>query len=349
MRILKDEMKPIERMMAYTGGKPYDRMPCTPMVSSAFINELGYSTIDYYHDAQVMASVAIGGYRLASTDSVSFGPILHGVAQGLGCGFQFKESSVPVIEQPLLKSYKDLDKIDVEKVLDGRIIQVSVEALKRVIDTIGKEVPIGTSIAGPLTTASFMIGAEKTLKDIRRSPEEIHEVLRLATDATLKYIDVANNLGLRCAIADPFSSSTLMSKKMFETFAQPYLTECMDRIKSAHGKGGTIHICGKSKPIWDNLIDLGASAISIDNEEDLSDIKRSHGSRICIAGNVSPVDVLQNGKREAIFEHTRIAIEKGRDSEKGFILSSGCGIPIGTSIENINYMLDATRVYGRYE
>lgn len=348
MRIKKDEMTPKERMIAYTSGKPYDRMPCTPMVSTAFVNELGYSTIDYYNDPLVMARVAVEGYKMASTDSVSFGAILHGVAQGLGCEFSIKESSVPVIERPVLTDYSMLDQIDIHQLTKGRIVQVSIEALKRVIDTLGDEVAIGTSVAGPFTTASFMIGAEKTLKDLRKSPEELHKVLRLATDATLLYIDIINDLGLRCSIADPVSSSTLISKKMFETFSQPYLKECMDRIKTAHGKGASIHICGKSKPIWDNLIDLGAAAISIDNEEDLEDIRKSHGDRICIAGNVSPVDVLQNGTKQAIYEHTRIAIEKGRGNPKGFILSSGCGIPIGTSIENINHMLDATRIYGRY-
>jgi len=348
MKFPKDQMTPKERMTAYVTGKAYDRMPCTPMVSTAFVNELGYSTIDYYHRADIMANVAIEGYRAAPTDSVSFGAILHGVAQGLGCKFQFKESSVPVIEEPVLRSYKDLERVDVDKVMDGCILKVSVESLKRVIDAIGDEVSIGTSVSGPFTTASFMIGAEKTLKDLRRSPEDVHKVLEVATAATLKYIDAMNALGLRCSIADPFSSSTLISKRMFEQFSQPYLEKCMDRIKSVHGKGGTIHICGKSKPIWDNLIDLGAGAISIDNEEDLSDIRASHGSRICIAGNVSPVDVLQDGTKDSIYEHTRIAIEKGRGNEKGFVLTSGCGIPIGTSIENINHMLDATRQFGRY-
>lgn len=349
MQLFKDQMTPKERMIAYTSGKEYDRMPCTPMVSTAFVKELGYSTIDYYHDANVMTSVAIEGYKKAPTDSVSFGAILHGVAQGLGCKFQFKECNVPVIEKAALASYSDLDKIDIDKVLDGRILHVSIEALKRVIHSIGDEVSIGTSVSGPFTTASFMIGAEKTLKDLRRSPEDIHKVLRVATDATLKYIDITNELGLRCSIADPFSSSTLVSKTMFETFSQPYLKECMDRIKNVHGKGGTIHICGKSRPIWDNLIELGASAISIDNKEDLSVIRKSHGDRICIAGNVSPVDVLQNGDQDTIYEHTRIAIEKGSGTKKGFILTSGCGIPVGTSIQNINHMLNATRIYGRYK
>lgn len=348
MNIPKDQMTPLERMIAYGSGKAYDRMPCTPMVSTAFTHELGYSTVDYYKDPKVMSSVAIEGYRAASSDSVSFGAILHGLAQGLGCDFQLKALSVPVIENTIENIYERTDDIDPQSGMSGRIVQVSLEALKRTIDTLGKEVVIGSSIAGPLTTASFMIGAEKLLKDMRRQPENVHRVLRLATDATLPYIDAMNALGIRCSLADPVSSCTLISKKNFEVFSQPYLKECMDRIMAFHGKGSTVHICGKSQPIWDNLIEIGAASISIDNEEDLGVIRESHGERICIAGNVDPVNVLRYGTADMIYENVRVAIEKGRGSQKGFILSSGCGVPIETPIASINHMLDATRLYGQY-
>ena len=48
-----------------------------------------------------------------------------------------------------------------------------------------------------------------------------------------------------------------------------------------------------------------------------------------------------------IYEAVRVCCEKGMGSKNGYILASGCDIPIGTPPEKIMHFIDAARVYGR--
>ena len=42
-------------------------------------------------------------------------------------------------------------------------------------------------------------------------------------------------------------------------------------------------------------------------------------------------------------------IDKAIDSPKGYILSTGCQIPKGTPIENVEIFMEAGRKYGRFK
>jgi uroporphyrinogen decarboxylase len=65
-------------------------------------------------------------------------------------------------------------------------------------------------------------------------------------------------------------------------------------------------------------------------------------------GNVAPVTTIGKGKPEDVISEARACLRKAYDSPKGFILSPGCQIPIGAPVENIQALMDAARIYGRW-
>lgn len=72
------------------------------------------------------------------------------------------------------------------------------------------------------------------------------------------------------------------------------------------------------------------------------------GDRVVITGNVPPVDIVYRVNKEAIFKSVKECIKKGHDSKKGYILSTGCQIPMHTPIENIEMFMEAGKTYGKY-
>lgn len=72
------------------------------------------------------------------------------------------------------------------------------------------------------------------------------------------------------------------------------------------------------------------------------------GDKVIITGNVPPVDVVYKGTKEDIFKSVKECIRKGHDSKKGYILSTGCQIPMHTPMENIEAFMEAGRKYGNY-
>lgn len=72
------------------------------------------------------------------------------------------------------------------------------------------------------------------------------------------------------------------------------------------------------------------------------------GDKVCLVGNVSPVDIVKNGSYEDVVQESKMCIKKAYDNPKGFILSTGCQIPINSPIENVQALMDTVRSYGVY-
>ena len=344
--IKPDEMTPRERMEAFSKGKQIDRTPCSPFLGEACAPLFGHSIKKYNHSIEAIVDVAVGSFEKFTPDSIGIGPGLQGIPEAMGSELKFPEYSTPYLSEPILKDYKAIEKLcPIDPYKDGRI-SYFLEALKITNEIIGHQVFVGSSMGGPFTTAAFLRGTENFLKDTSRNPEMVHKLLEVSTQSVIKYIDAICDLGLSPSIAEPIASATLISAKTFREFANPYLKRCMDRIIERRGSGSTLHICGRTKNIWGDMVDIGIGNLSLDNIEDLGELKEQFGDKVCLIGNVDPVEIIMRGTIEEIYEAGKVCIQKAYGSPKGFILSSGCDIPIGTHPDKIKALMDSARIYG---
>ena len=81
---------------------------------------------------------------------------------------------------------------------------------------------------------------------------------------------------------------------------------------------------------------------------DLAEVKEIAGHRATLIGNVSPANLLKNTPEE-IDAEARLICSKAMGSPRGFILGSGCEVPINTPGENIDALINAARKYGRFD
>lgn len=344
----RGEMTPLERFDAFESGKDMDRIPCCPIIGEAAVKLIDTTVSKFCHSSELMASMEVNLYRTFHHDSVGVGPDLFSIAEAMGTELTFPKNDIPYVSNPIVKDYKKLGELSpVNPYKDGRL-PLFIEALKRIKDEVGKEVGVGSSVGGPLTTAASLRGTENLLRDMIRNPEEVHKLLQLATDSALNYIDAVSALGVKPSVPEPVGSGTMISAKQFRIFVKPYLKQYMDRIKEKCGSAPTLHICGNTKAIWSDMADTGAKVLSIDNIVDLEEAKKAVGDRVTLMGNVDPIETMHDGSRKEIFENARKCISKAYDSPKGFILSTGCQLPMGTPMENIRHLMDAAWEYGSF-
>ncbi len=342
-----DEMTPRERMEAFARGDEIDRVPCCPIMGETCAPIFGIYPAQHNHSSELMMKVEVEVFKMFRADGAGIGTGLRGVAEAMGTELVYPEKSISYVKNPVLKSYEDLGKIkpaDPRK--DGRL-PIILDALDMIDKEIGHEVEVSTDIAGPFSVAAAVRGTENLLKDLRKNPKELHYLLDIITESNLRFIDEACKMGFGVGFSDPVSSQSMISIKQFEEFVKPYMKRCMDRIAKWRGSGGGLHICGKSKGIWESMVDCGISVLSIDNIEDIEEAKNAVGDRVVIMGNIKPVETVKYGSIQDIYQEARECIEKGNDSPEGFILSTGCQIPIGTPPENIKAVMDAARIVGR--
>lgn len=343
-----DRMNPRERRARLSAGEPVDRIPCVLLLGETACHFVGASLAQYRHSAKIMAEVEVATYALLGHDGVGAGPGYSGLAEAMGVELEFPENSIPYPKEPVIRQWADLEKIQpIDARRDGKM-PLYLDALAMIEERLGDEVPVGTFIGGPITTAGYLRGTDVLLRDMIRNPEMAHRLMEVVTLSALQYIDLMCGLGYAISIADPSASGSMISPDLFREFVKPYLSRYVERVVEISGTKPMLHICGDTHHIWNDMVETGAGTLSLDNIIDLAEAKKAVGDSVCLMGNIRPVDTIQRGTKELIFAEVRDCIQKMYDSPKGFVLSSGCQVPAGVPKENLVYFMEATRLYGRW-
>lgn len=341
------DLKPKERLTKYTKGEEVDRIPVMISGGETMAMNYGINLVDYYFSPELIVEVERNFSRDIHPDNMGIGLGLHGLPEALGAKVKYSPKNVLHIENSSIKSFDELEQLDYVNVKkDGRI-PVITEALKILIEEFGNEYDVSTGIGGPITVASGIIGVETLLKGTVKNKEGVHRLMRFATDNILmvcKYF--REELGINMGLAEPMAAQNLLSLKQFREFVKPYLTEIATKLTEMQGSAG-IHICGNTHDRWNDILETGVSSFSVDNCESLMELKAKCGDKICISGNIPPVDVLRYGTKEAVEASVKDCLIQGGNSPKGFILSPGCQVPIHTPIENLNYLMEMATKYGK--
>ena len=88
------------------------------------------------------------------------------------------------------------------------------------------------------------------------------------------------------------------------------------------------------------LLELPAKKciLSLDSMTDIRKAKEILGDHMCIMGDVPPA-LLSSGTPEQVYDHCRALIAD--IGPTGYILQSGCDIPVDAPLENVKAMADA--------
>jgi uroporphyrinogen decarboxylase len=86
----------------------------------------------------------------------------------------------------------------------------------------------------------------------------------------------------------------------------------------------------------------GAAVLSVD-QIPLREAREKTGGAVCLMGNVCPAATLLDGTPESVKNEARACLEVFKDTPRGFILASGCEVPIETRPENVTALLEVAR------
>jgi len=338
-------MKPIERMAAYGRGEAVDRLPCVPIVANGAARVTGCKISEFRGNGKLMARAQIDAYKLFGYDTIRIFTDLYVQAEAMGAKVFYPEDETAHLEAPAIDDISLIETLKVPDPYKDGNLPHHLEALRIVLDEVGKEVPVSAGVIGPFTNASFLIGTDSLARFTFRKPDIVHRLCRISMEAALNYTRAIIDAGGSPGISEPVASSTLISPNQFAEFCFPYLRKLSDYIHS-RGKTVTLHICGLTSNIWELMVDSGADCISIDNVENLFEAKRKVGHRARIMGNVSPSQIMLQGTVKDVRRATLECIKKTHDSPKGYIVASGCSLPTDTPFESIHAMLDTVREVG---
>lgn len=206
----------------------------------------------------------------------------------------------------------------------------------------GFTLPLATA-RGPLCLASFLRGVTQFMMDLVEDPAGSHRLIQFATETVIRWLQAqAEVIGPSVEgifVLDDIPG--MLSKRLYLEFADPYLK----RICAAFPREWVkiYHNDANTRPFLAELAGTGFDVLNWTHKVGVREAREKLGGRMCLMGNVAPLDVAVRGAAEEVRE---AATQVLREAAGGpLILSVGGGASPGMPPENIRALVDAAAAF----
>lgn len=264
-------------------------------------------------------------------------PDLAAEAEACGCTLKMPENALPSVEKHIIQSHEDMRDLKIpDPHKDGRL-SVFIKATN--LFTKRFTLPAGPASVGPFTLAAELMGVDIITRKIIKETALVHEVMEYSLQVIQRYNNALIDAGAdSIGIAEPTCS--LLSAKAFENIVLPYLQRYIKSLSVPT----TLHICGRANHLIELMCKTGAGGLSLDYPTDITKIKDRVPPGVVILGNLPPVEILMMKTPDEVRAAT-LDLLKAMEDVPNFGLLSGCDLPVGTPMENIEAMIDTIKGY----
>src|SRR3954465_7244236 len=324
-----------------------DKVPMALIVDSPWIpGHLGIKHLDYYLDPQLWFESNLKIMR--EFPDIIFVPswwMEYGMAAEpsiLGAKIKFWQDNTP-------SEYHRLDRLeDIEGLPEYEVEADGFAALTLHRYKMHKQQILarGYGLAfvpggGPLGTAWFGRSTTHLMIDLVENPEGSHKLIDLCTRVVIDWLKAQQKV-----IGDTVEAIFILddivgfiNEDHYQEFAAPYLKRICDAFPKDWVK--LYHNDAEVDACLDHLPDAGFNVLNWGKQKHISEAKERVGSRMCLMGNVNPLEVGVRGTPEEVKEATLDVLEGGFSDGKGMILSVGGGTSPGMPRENMVAMQEA--------
>jgi uroporphyrinogen decarboxylase len=196
---------------------------------------------------------------------------------------------------------------------------------------VGNELFIVGWVEGPVAEYVDLRRASNASIDFLLEQEAVEKTMDTIVESAIEFITLQIKEGAHCiGIGDAFCSQ--IGPDLYNIFAFKRQKKLVDHIHKL-GAIAKLHICGDTTDILPFMIATGADIIDIDHMvSSMSDFAGLIGPGQVFSGKADPVRIIQDGTPEII---ERTVIDDLRQSGGRCIVSAGCEITPGTSVENM--------------
>jgi uroporphyrinogen-III decarboxylase len=326
-----------------------DKVPMALIVDSPWIpGYLGIKHLDYYLDPELWFQSNLRIMR--EFPEIIFVPswwMEYGMAAEpsvLGAKIKFWQDNTPSEYHTLyrLEDIAEFPEYEVEA--DGfaalTLHRIGM-ARQRILDH-GYILPMVTS-RGPLCTAGFVRSTTNLMIELVENPEGCHKLIDLCTRVIIDWLKAQHKM-MGDTVEGIFILDDIVgfiNEDHYLEFAHPYLKRICDAFPDDWVK--VYHNDAEIDACLDHLPDAGFNVLNWGKQKDIREVKARVGKRMCLMGNVNPLEVAVRGTPDDVRAATLDVLE-GAEGE-GVILSVGGGVSPGMPRENVVAMLEALQAF----
>ncbi len=212
------------------------------------------------------------------------------------------------------------------------------ETIRRIVKSIGPDVPVLGFAAAPWTLACYMVegktaeGFATAKRFLYHEPKTFRELLHRIALATIPYLKAQIAAGATAVqLFDTWCSE--LNLQDYREFALRAVQEIISEIS---GSVPVIYYTKASQHLLSAVARSGANVLSVDWRVDLAEIRKMLGPKIALQGNIDPAVLL--GPPSKIREVTQDTVNSL--AGRGHILNLGHGILPNTPVENAQLFIE---------
>ena len=344
-------MNSLERCMAVLNGEMPDVLPVVPQCFMLAVETAGMKISDVNRNGRKMAEAHIISQEKYGYDGCVIDFDDASIAEAVGAKVIYREDEPAIVdeEQPVLKDLRDVYDMPIPDPASSGRLNEWLEATRTLSDAIGDHVFImGRADQGPFSIACLLRGTTQFMMDLLTEKKQlIDDVLEYCRKVSAVFAKAQKDAGAHVtSIGDALAGPNLISPDMYRQFAflpeQKLTKEVQD-----YGIPFSIHICGNTNDIIQDMGKTGAKILEVDWMLDIKEARKLVPENVVLMGNIDPSNPLVIGKPSDVDHAVKKLIEDTKG--KSLIVSSGCAMGRNTPPENFRAFIEAARRYGSYE
>jgi uroporphyrinogen decarboxylase len=283
--------------------------------------------------AQAAAVLALG--ERLGTPFLLTAMDLSAEAEAFGCEVRLADDEMPAVIGRLVTSEAGVAGLAAPAVGDGRT-RVHLDAAGMLVAAANGRPVLGGMI-GPFSLAGRLFGVAEGLEATLSEPATMLALLERVTPFLIDFALEFRRAGAAgVVVAEP--AAGLLSPRGLARFSTPFVRRVVNATQD-ETFAVVLHNCGAKLVHLDRILECGADIYHFGAPMDLPAALARADGRAVICGNVDPT-LIHAGPPAAVRDEALrlLAASAGR---RGFVLSSGCDLPPGTPLENVEALCAA--------
>jgi len=328
----------LERILAAVRFERPDRIPVIPQVFGHAARVGDVPLARYVTDGGLMASCQLAAMEDYGSDAVFALLDANVETEALGSRLAFPKDGYPFVERFILDAPEAVAGLGIPDPQRAGRMPVALEAARRLRQAAGDRLLVAGCVLGPMTLACQLLGAERALFAAVDEPAAFERVLDFSVAVALSFGAAQLEAGAHlCVVFDPAASPAVAPPAFFRELLAPRLRRLNEGLRSQGALATWLHIAGPVEPI---LPLYPACGVDIANLDYCVDPRRARAAapRLCLEGNIRSLAFVDSEPRDITEACARVL-----DAGAGFILSSGCEIPLDARPDCIRALAAAAR------
>ncbi len=296
----------------------------------------GARITDVLSDPRAQADTQLALHEKFRTHALLSPMDLSAEAEAFGSEILFREHEIPSVARPLVATEEDVRRLAVPAPGDKRTA-VHLASVRLLRAARPDAVVIGGAI-GPFSLASQLVGLTELMMLCLTSPQLVHAIVEKTTAFLGQYATAFCEAGADAVLmAEPVAG--LVSPADLGRFSSANVRTIREVAETPSFRV-FLHNCSARLAHLPRILDAGASFYHLGAPMDLPAALTQVPPGVVVAGNLHPVEVFFHGTAELVAERTA-ALMRATAGCRNFVPSSGCDLPPGTPLSNLQAFYQA--------